>query len=94
VARSAATESEGEMMIRYMPITEDPFKKAIAKNMDEPVWILEKNPPEVPFVKLKISIADKEERFSKGYAENTKEITLFYPQAITKKGVIIGTSET
>jgi hypothetical protein len=63
-------------MIRYMAITEDQFKKAVADNLDDTIWFMRKKPPNVPFIKLKVSIVEQEERFPKSAIEKTKEITI------------------
>ena len=70
-------------MIRYMSIIGSSGKdvdKQIAHLIEEPIWFLDKNPLDVPYIKLDIKIVGKEERF--------KEQRIKRPQPRTISSVI------
>ncbi len=51
-------------MIRYMSATDDgvDFDTNIKRELESPVWCLDKKPLDVPYIKLKIKIVGKEPR--------------------------------
>ena len=51
-------------MIRYVGIYQDKdFNIGVEKTLNRDVLILSENPPDVPYVKIEITIKAKEERF-------------------------------
>ncbi len=53
-------------MVRYVSIIGDSeFETLVKQRFEGPVWCLDKKPPEVPYIKLKIKIIEKEDHYAR-----------------------------
>ena len=63
-------------MVRYMAITEGPFKKAAAGALQKDIWFMQDKPPDVPYLQLDVKVKRREERFS-GAITRTRQLSIF-----------------
>ena len=66
-------------MIRYLSIIKNDrkFDTIVKYELDSPIWCLDEKIPEVPYIKLKIKIIGKEERYAHTIRPKKRRFLIF-----------------
>jgi len=76
-------------MKRYMGVglcgETESFEKKLREELNSNIWYLENRRPELPYVRLKIKIVEREKRYQKGSSTWMKTINLFGFEIVLKR---------